>query len=182
MLSPIIKKLIENKLGKDIRYSSDIEHLSFDIEKHTNQRIGVNTLKRLLGQIEGVKEPRLYTLDTIARYLSFKNWDELLESFDQSGNSGFSTIEEIEVNKLSKGDKIQFTYTPDRNIVVEFIDDNRFKVIESTNSKLQIGDIIEVSHFVLKYPLMVNDVIRNGNSLGKFTAGKISGITSLKII
>ncbi|WP_221412371.1 hypothetical protein [Dysgonomonas sp. 520] len=182
MLSPVIKKLLENKLGKDIRYSSDIEHLSFDIEQHTNQRIGVNTLKRLLGQIEGVKEPRLYTLDTIARYLNHKNWDELLESLDQSGNSDFSTIEEIEVTKLSMGDKIQFTYTPDRSVTVKFIENNRFEVIESQNSKLQIGDIIEVNHFVLKYPLMANDVIRNSVSLGKFTAGKVSGITSLKIV
>jgi len=182
MLSPIIKKLLEVKLDKEIRYSSDIEHLSFDIEKYTNQRIGVNTLKRLFGQIEGVKEPRLYTLDTIARYLDFKNWDELVESFDQSGNSDFSTIEEIEVTKLTKGDKVQFKYTPDRCVTLGFLDDNRFEVIESLNSKLHLGDIVEINHFVLNYPIIANNVERNGVSLGKFTAGKVSGITSLRII
>ncbi|MDH6307395.1 hypothetical protein M2451_000544 [Dysgonomonas sp. PFB1-18] len=182
MLSPVIKKLLENKLGKDIRYSSDIEHLSFDIEKHTNQRIGVNTIKRLLGLIEGIKEPRLYTLDTIARYLDFKNWDEMLDSLDERGNSDFSTIEEIDIQALKTGDKIRFTYSPDRVVSIEYIGNNRFIVIGSENSKLLLNDTIEVNHFVLNYPLIITNVIRNDVSMGKFTAGKISGITSLFIL
>lgn len=182
MLSPVIKKLLENRLGKDIRYSSDIEHLSFDIEKETTQRIGVNTIKRLLGLIEGVKEPRLYTLDTIARYLEHKNWDELLESLDQSGNSSFSSIEEIDIQTLNTGDKIKFTYSPDRVVTVGYIEKNRFTVLDSLNSKLLPDDLIEVNHLVLNYPLIISNVIRNDVSMGKFTAGKISGITSLSIL
>lgn len=179
MLSPVIKALLEKQLGKEIRYSSDFEHLSFDIEKQTNQRVGVNTLKRLFGQIEGIKEPRLYTLDTVARYLNFKNWDEMLDSLDDRGNSDFDTIEEIDINKLTKGDKIKFYYSPDREVLIEYTEKNQFKVIESLNSKLKVDDIIEVNHFALKYPLMVNEVVRNNISLGKFTAGKVSGITKL---
>jgi len=182
MLSPVIKQLLEKQLGKEIRYSSDFEHLSFDIEKQTKQRVGVNTLKRLFGQIEGVKEPRLYTLDTVARYLKFKNWDEMLESLDDKGNSDFSSIEEIEINNLTKGKKIKFYYSPDREVLIEYIGKNLFKVTESLNSKLKADDRIEVNHFVLKYPLLVNDVVRKGASLGKFVAGKVSGITKLILI
>ena len=182
MLSPVIKQLLEKQLGKEIRYSSDFEHLSFDIEKQTKQRVGVNTLKRLFGQIEGIKEPRLYTLDTIARYINFKNWDEMLESLDNRGNSDFDTIEEIEIKNLTKGNKIKFYYSPDREVLIEYLEKNLFKVIESLNSKLKQDDIIEANHFVLKYPLLVNDVVRNGVSLGKFVAGKVSGITKLTII
>jgi len=182
MLSPVIKKLLEDKLEKEIRYSSDIEHLSYDIEKHTSQRISVNTLKRLFGLVAGVKEPRLYTLDVIARYLDFKNWDDITDSLANQGNSSFSTIEEIIITDLKQGDRVIFCYTPDRLVTLEFIEDNRFIVVESTNSKLQDDDIVEVNHFVLNYPLLVNQVIRNSLSLGKFTAGKVSGITSLQII
>lgn len=182
MLSPVIKKLLENKLGKEIRYSSDIEHLSFDIEKKTNQRIGVNTIKRLLGLIEGIKEPRLYTLDTIARYIDYKNWDELLDSLDQSGNSSFTSIEEIDIETLKQGDKIRFTYSPDRVVTIEYSNNKLFTIIESQNSKLLQNDIIEVNHFVLNYPLIITNVIRNDIAMGKFTAGKISGITSLSIL
>ena len=182
MLSSVIIKLIEKQLEKEIRYSSDFEHLSFDIEKQTKQRVGVNTLKRLFGQIKGIKEPRLYTLDTIARYINFKNWDEMLECLDEKGNSDFSTIEEIEISTLSKGTKIKFYYSPDRVVLIEYIEKNQFKVIDTLNSKLMIDDMIEVEHFVLKYPLLVKDVIRKNVSLGKFTAGKVSGITKLVIV
>ena len=182
MLSEVIKKLIERKLGKEIRYSSDFEHLSFDIEKQTKQRVGVNTLKRLFGQLEGIKEPRLYTLDTVARYLDFKNWDELLESLEEKGNSDFSTMETFEISDLTAGNKIRFRYSPDRVVLIEYIEKNQFKVVESVNGKLKPNDIIEADHFVLKYPLMVNNVIRNNASLGKFTAGTVSGITELVLI
>ncbi len=182
MLSPVIKSLLEKQFGKEIRYPSDCEHLAYDIEKCTGQHVGVNTLKRLLGYIEGVKEPRLYTLDTIARYLQFKNWDELVAGLNQSGNSDFSSIEEIELNNLIAGNKVQFTYAPDREVVLEFVEKNRFIVIASQNSKLQPGDMLEVNHFVLHYPLLVNNVLRNGASLGKFTAGTVSGITSLLLV
>ncbi len=182
MLSPVIKKLLERKLGKEIRYSSDIEHLSFDIEKQTNQRVSINTLKRLFGIIPSIKDPRLYTLDAIARYIDFKNWDNLLESFDKKGNSDFTTMEEIEIDSLKTGNKISFTYSPDRFVIIEFIEKNLFKVIDSKNSKLLIDDIIETNHFVINYPLLVVNVIRKDKSLGKFTAGITSGITSLNII
>ncbi|NDV78753.1 hypothetical protein [Dysgonomonas sp. 511] len=182
MISPVIKEKLEYQLGKEIRYPSDCEHLSFDIEKCTKQRVSTNTLKRLLGFIDGVKEPRLYTLDAIARYINHKNWDELLESLVQSGNSSFTSIEEIDIQNISIGTKIRFTYSPDRIVTIEYIGDNKFSVIDSLNSKLIVNDIIEVSHFVLNYPLIVSNVIRNDISIGKFTAGKISGITSLSIL
>ena len=182
MLSPIIKELLATKLGKDIRYPYDLEHLSYDIEKYTQQRISVNTLKRLFGLIEGVKEPRLYTLDVIAHYLDFKNWDDLINHLSNTGNSEFSSIEEIEVKSLQDGDKICFCYTPDRRVIIEYIKNNHFVVWESLNSKLQKNDIVEIHHFVLHYPLLINNVIRDNISLGKFTAGKVSGIISLELV
>lgn len=182
MLSPVIKKLLEEKLNKEIRYPSDIEHLSYDIEKHTSQRISVNTLKRLFGLVQGVKEPRLYTLDIIARYLGFKNWDDIIESIGNQGNSSFSSIEEVIITDLQEGDKIVLCYSPDREVTLEFLKNNTFIVQNTVNSKLQPNDILEINHFVLHYPLLVNQVVREGVSLGKFTAGKVSGITSLQII
>lgn len=181
MLSPIIKKLLETQLGKEIRYSSDIEHLSYEIEKHTGQSISTNTLKRLFGIIEGIKEPRLYTLDIISRYLGFKNWDGLTEELENQGNSSFTSIEELDVQSLQSGDTIVFCYSPDRMVHVKFIESNRFIVEKSMNSKLQQDDILSIDHFVLKCPLIINQVTRHGADIGKFTAGKVSGITSLQV-
>lgn len=75
--------LIEDKIGKEIRYPIDCEHLAYDIEKETKLRISANTLKRLFGFLEDIKKPRLYTLDVVAKYLGFKNWDFLELSFKE---------------------------------------------------------------------------------------------------
>jgi len=182
MLSPIIRNLIEKKLTHEIRYSSDIECLAIDIEKCTKKRLGINTLKRMFGMIDETASPRLYTLDVIAEYLNFKNWDHLLTSLENEGNSDFSANDEIDSKDLCVGAKISFTYSPDRSVTLMFEGNNLYKVTESVNSKLQIDDIVEARHFVLNYPLIASNVVRNGKSLGKFTAGIVSGLTSLQKI
>lgn len=52
----------------------------------------------------------------------------------------------------------------------------RFLVQMSENSKLLAGDELAVTHIVQGYPLLVTEVIRDGKSLGSFTAGKAQGI------
>lgn len=182
MLSPVIKAHIEKKLGKSIRYHSDLEFLCIEIEKETKQKISLNTLKRLFGFITGVSEPRLYTLDTIALYLGFTNWDVYLLSLDQSGNSGFNSLQEIKIESLPVSSIVEFGYEPDRMVQIRYEGDNQFKVITSKNSKLLVNDLLELTHFVLNYPLIILNVIREGKDMGRFTAGKVGGLTVLKLI
>lgn len=189
LLSDITKKQIEAKLGKEIRYPSDYEVLSLDIQKNTGERVSCNTLKRLFGAIGSVAEPRLYTLDVIARYLGYENWDVYLVSLAKDGNSEFGqgpidpeSCKEIVAGDLAKGARLEFQYFPDRRVVVEKTEGNAFKVVESENSKLALGDAFIADGFYLNYPLIVMHVFRDGTDLGRFTAGKISGITYLKIL
>jgi len=182
MLSPIIKEQIETKLGQKIRYHSDLECLCIEIEKETKQKISLNTLKRLFGFIAGVSEPRLYTLDTIALYLGYSNWDVYLLSLDKSGNSGFNSLQEIKIESLPIYSVVEFGYEPDRTVQVIFEGQNNFKVISTKNSKLIENDLVEITHFVLNYPLVILNVIREGKSMGRFTAGRVGGLTALKLI
>jgi len=182
MLSPIIKEQIETKLGQKIRYHSDLECLCIEIEKETKHKISLNTLKRLFGFIAGVSEPRLYTLDTIALYLGYSNWDVYLLSLDKSGNSGFNSLQEIKIESLPIYSVVEFGYEPDRTVQVIFEGQNNFKVISTKNSKLIENDLVEITHFVLNYPLVILNVIREGKSMGRFTAGRVGGLTALKLI
>jgi len=61
MLSKITRKEIETKFGKEIRYPADCEALSSHILMETKQRVSTSTLKRILGFVKGIKEPRLYS-------------------------------------------------------------------------------------------------------------------------
>jgi len=190
VLSVVTRQHIEEKFGKTIRYPSDYEQLAYDIERTTKQRISTNTIKRLLGAIDSVQEPRLFTLDVIAQYLGFENWDVYIVSLSKEGNSQFDksdTVDadaclEIAVTALKRGAKIEFQYYPDRKVVLEYIIDKEFEVIGSSNSKLRLGDVVEVGNFYLNYPLIINRVMRGGVNIGRFTAGKISGLTYLKLL
>ena len=190
VLSIVTRQHIEEKLGKTIRYPSDYEQLAYDIERATKQRISTNTIKRLLGAIESVREPRLYTLDVIAAYLGFENWDVYVVSLSKEGNSQFEKsdavdgdiCQEVAVANLKEGIKVEFQYYPDRKIVLEHLAGKEFRVVGSSNSKLRLGDVVEVSNFYLNYPLIINRVMRDGLNVGRFTAGKISGLTYLKLL
>lgn len=174
--SPYVTTLLKQKSGHDIRLSADCEYLALDIESVTGEHIGVNTIKRLLGFIDDEREPRISTLDIIARYLGFSTWVEL-RIYDDKSNSSFESIsDEIRVSDLTIGQKIQINYQPDRQLIIEYQGNDTFLILSSKNSKLQNGDQITITHIVRGYPLLVSEVIRNGQSLGSFTAGKAQGI------
>lgn len=189
ILSVLTKQHIEEKLGKKLRYTSDYDALSYDIERITRQRISTNTLKRLLGCIQSVQEPRLFTLDVIAQYLGYENWDVYILSLGKDDSSGFNQLEadgeccqEIVAESLSQGDKVEFQYYHNHKVVLEYTENRTFLVADSTNCKLQTDDIVEIKNFFLNYPLFVNDIVRNGVNVGKSTIANISGLTYLRVI
>ena len=175
-LSPFVAELLIQRSGNEIRLSRDCELLTLDIEAATGEHIGVNTLKRLLGFIADERTPRTSTLDVIARYLGYDNWDALRLVDENSSNSSFDDRDEYLACYLEQGQRLLISYPPNRSLTLEHLDGNRFLVIESENSKLLAGDQLKLTHIVRGYPLLVAEVIRDGQTLGAFTAGKAQGI------
>lgn len=176
-----IVQLLKEKSESDLRLPSDCEYLSLDIESKTGVRIGATTLKRLVGFAQDEREPHTSTLDAIARYLGYAYWAELAKIEDK-GNSGFdSSDEEIRSDDLQPGAHVEITYLPDRKVMMQYLGNHRYRVVESMNSKLQTDDEVDILNFVLHHPLLVLNVLREGESLGQFTAGRVSGLSSIKV-
>lgn len=175
-------ELLKRKSENDLRLPSDCELLALDILSKTGVRIGATTLKRLLGFAHDERQPHTSTLDAIARYLDFAHWEEVMKIVDQ-GNSDFNNFsDELRSDSLQKDDCVQITYLPDRQLVFEYQGNGHYSVVESQNSKLQVGDEVEIQNFILHHPLLVAQVWRNGDSLGQFTAGRVSGLSSIKVM
>ena len=176
ILSLKIIELLKGRSGSELSYAADIERLSLDIESATGEHIGVNTLKRLLGHINDERNPRPATLDIIARYLGYANW-EVLEKLNAGSNSDFNTSETVlDVKQLQEGQIILISYQPDRKVRIRYEGEKIFMVEESENSKLKVGDILHITHLANDFPLYISNVIRDGQSLNSFTAGKVQGI------
>lgn len=181
-LSFHIVQLLKERSGNDLRLPSDCEYLSLDIESKTEVRIGATTLKRLVGFAKDEREPHASTLDVIAHYLGYAHWEELMQIEDK-GNSNFdASDEDIRSADLQPDAVVEITYLPDRKVKMQYQGNQHYRVVESLNSKLQVGDEVEILNFVLHHPLLVLAVVRHGKSLGQFTAGRVSGLTSVKVL
>ena len=177
-----IVQLLRRKSENELRQPYDCEFLSLDIESKTGVRIGATTLKRLLGFAQDERVPHTSTLDTIARYLGFAHWDELSKIEDQ-GNSDFDAPDgEVRSANLQPEASVEITYLPDRRLVLQYLGDCRYRVTVSENSKLHEGDEVEILNFVLHHPLLVVNVWRNGEALGQFTAGSVSGLSTIRLL
>ncbi|MBQ8096445.1 MAG: hypothetical protein IJ551_02585 [Prevotella sp.] len=181
-LSPLIRERLAQQARHELRLPSDCDYLSLDIESRTGIHIGSTTLKRLLGFAGDEREPHQSTLDVLARYMGYDHWQQLT-AIDQQGNSGFDSPDgELRSASLQPGSTVAIAYLPDRMVTLQHLGDNRFRVSESRNSKLQSGDEVEIQNFILHHPLFVSNVWRAGKSIGQFTAGRISGLQSISII
>ena len=176
MLSKIIRERVENKFGQEIRYSKDCEVLANEISNTTTKKISVSTVKRLFGFAKGIEEPRLYTMDALAVYLGYKNYDELLLEFKSANSSEFEIVEEIRVDELNLNVELALHYEPNRRLKLRYLGDSKFELLEVVNSKLMEKDIVVVSHIVRDYPLFLANVIRQEKNLGTYIAAKISGL------
>ena len=177
-----IVQLLKAKSGNDLRLPSDCEFLSHDIQSKTGVRIGATTLKRLVGFAKDERTPHTSTLDAIARYLGYAHWDELTKIGDD-GNSNFdASDDEVRSSDLQPNTNVEISYLPDRVVTMQYLGHQRYRVIESQNSKLQVDDELEIMSFILHHPLLAINVWRNGESLGQFTAGRVSGLSSVKIL
>ena len=139
-----IQKLLRHKSGLNLRLSSDIEALQIEIEKTTNEYLSVNTLKRLIGFIHDEREPRTSTLDIIAKYLGFDNWDILLNIYEKH-----KALEDIK-NTINGccfyiGEIIEVKYRKTQHITLQYTGNNIFHIVHSNNSELPEGNDIELN-------------------------------------
>lgn len=183
MLSLPIIEMIKKKSGLDFSNAKDFEVLSESFP--ASDRLGVNTLKRLMGYAKSPIAPRKATLDALAHYLGSSSWETL---------TGMQPIESAWMEKaffadeIREGTFVEASWLPNRHLVLQCIDENKFRVTESLNGKLQVNDEVTVLNFRLEYPLQVFQVVRNGeivrdaagNELG-YVAGRQNGLTELFI-
>lgn len=182
MLSKLIQEKVEGRFGRPIRYAKDCEILSVNINAITGEKISCSTIKRLFGLIESENEPRLYTLDIVAQYLGYINYDHLLQEFNPNKNELSQSIESIASKDLKIGDTIRLKYAPNRFLTANYIDDSSFKVIESNDPKIVQDELLTFNNVGRNLPLFASWRSSKTGNAKNIVLGKISGITSIEKI
>ena len=174
---------IEERFGEPLLYSQQCEALSQSILDYTGETVSETTLKRIFGFSNRKVNPRKSTLDSIAHYLGYLNWASLNDEYEGAPSiSDFMEVEEVKSDQLNPGKRILISYLPNRKLVLEFLEGNKFKVISAFKSKLLPGDVLTISQIYKDFELIVSNVEREGKDLGGYVAAKETGITSLEIL
>lgn len=183
MISDKVRKMIEAKFSSSLQYPQQCEALAMAIKEATGQTLGTTTLKRMMGFVNGPASPRPSSLDIIAQYLGYPDYDLLAKDIGQDADiSDFREVESLDSADLEPGEQIQLTYQPNRLLVLTYIGDNKYVVNESRGSKLLKGDKLMIAGFYVGFTLLISDVERSGRHLGSYQAAKQGGLTSVEIL
>lgn len=180
-LNAVVLNMLSEKAGMDVTTKAGAEFLRNDIESRTGEALSLNTIKRLTGILSYDSEPREITLDIIARYLGYHDFNQL-QAVLQNKISDFNTLPNFVDLKSQPIDKIFIIkWEPGRVIKIRHLGEGIYQVEESVNSKLLKGDKLTLSQIAEGFPFMVREVVRENKSLGSYTAAQIEGLSSVEI-
>ena len=163
----IINRL-KGKANLSFEKAKDFTILSSSIFEVTKRSIGVTTIKRLLGYIDDSRKTNEYTLNTIAIYLGYKNWEELCCSLRIDSDWNFED-DKVYVDDLEVGKEVCISYL-DREVVFVVIDYKSMKALKVTkvlNSSLKKGDILLIQCLEIGKVLEAKEVYRD-NLVGNY--------------
>lgn len=200
VLEMLMLKYFNNGGIKVLTTDKDYNKFSENVANVTNQHpaFHCNTWKHVfchLTKKDGTPFPTSSrTKQTIAQYLGFEDWEELKENLDEEyerilrkgGRNCTSTIQpanpiDLMLKNLRKGDIIEILYYPERRLLLEFIKKDTYKVVSSTNSHIEQGDIIYTSTLDNDLPFIC-EFTRNGKPIGKYRSAHGHNIQSIKRI
>lgn len=176
----LLRRLLETRGGRPILSAADCEWLALDMRTKLKDGPSVNTIKRLLGFLPYNKQHRDSTFSFVARYLGYDNVHALQQALNQESSDFGSCDGMLEIAQLKMNDQVEVSYPPNRLLTFVYKGDGKSMVKQSVNSKLKQGDEVKILQFALRFPLLIENVVRNGKSLGQYTAGRIGGLTSVK--
>ena len=182
--SPEIKCLrsdLEQRVGQQLQSPADFQLLIQQIWEKNHAVLSLSTIKRLWGYVESNGVPRLSTLNTLAQFLGFTDWNAYLVALEQRGGteSAMFTGEGIQTADLQAGDRIAVAWQPNRQCIFRYLGDNQFVVEESKNAKLQRGTIFSAARFMIAQPMYLDNILLADGTRTSYVAGKRNGLTSV---
>ena len=74
-----LREAMEEKAGRQMRTPKDFDFLSESIFEALHQKVSATTLKRLWGYLAESSAPRISTLDILAQYVGYTDWDHFCQ-------------------------------------------------------------------------------------------------------
>lgn len=171
-----LRNEVESLLGHSLTTSADFEDLSRRIFRKTHEQISPTTIKRIWGYLREDVTPRKGTLDTIAIFCGYRSYQDLLNADDDSqSNEVFSRT--LASSDLRVGQQVLLTWPPGRRCVIRYEGYGIFRVIEAHRTKLNSGDTFRCHLMVEHQPLILVELVHNGEKNIQYVAASKDGIS-----
>ena len=176
-----LKRLVCEAAGCEALTPGDFYTIAAYIEGRTHESIGLTTVKRLW-QYGGMRtSPRRATLNVLARALGYRHYDDFCEHYADAARSSDPVLGEgVKVAELGLGDHLELRWNPGRNVVVEYLGNSTFRVLQSVASKLDVGDTFQAAFFAVGHAAMLANVIHGENSWPLYEVGQQGGLTLVR--
>ena len=176
-----LRNEIEVAIHRRLTTPKDFEALREMIFLRLHILVSATTLKRIWGYIDDSVSTRRSTLDILARYIGYADFDAYENgTVGDIAESPSSPImaRRIDVDEqLQPGDMIRLTWQPGRVCDVEYRGDRVFCVVASQCTRLKAGDTFKCSLMIEDEPLYI-DMLVTADSVTPtaYVCGKKSGI------
>ncbi len=170
---------LERAAGYKAATTRGFMRLSIDIHLRTGKTVGVSTLKRMTGYVNGLGVPRTSTLDTLAQFAGYTNIEafKFANNKGYSSDSGFVTSQMLRASELSFGAIIRLIWQPGRICVCRYRGDEEFEVLRSECTRLVAGTTFRCPMFIQGEVLFFDHVLLPGSSEPRpYKAGGTNGI------
>lgn len=180
---PQLRKAVENTFGHNLQSQSNI----WDFIEVIHHQLNEDTIRRLWGQRkDAYTTVRRSTLDILSQYVGTKDWDDFVQTYQNAAGveSDLHThTQRIGIEELEIGDRVEFTWLPDRECIAEYSGNAIFRIIMVKNSQgLACGDTFLCRVFVVGEILLLDQLTRSGSVLGCYRVGISGGLSSVRLL
>ncbi len=179
-------ELINGKFGITPASTGDFVRLSDVINNETGRYLSVSTLKRVWGYVRYGSFPAYYTLHTLSIFNGYADWYDYLKKEGSRSNmdaetSGFTEEMELDIPALAEGDVVSVNWNEGKGCRLEYLGDNRFRVKESSNIKLQPGDRFTIDSLKVGSPFRAKEISRDDELIPGYIGARSYGVAWFKV-
>ena len=170
---------VETSLQPKMTAQADFEMLVEKVYSRTHELLSHTTLKRLWGKVHSDYAPSARTLNAIAQFLGYPDFDTFcqLQNTGDIPPSNPVLSEHIDVEKdIKVNDEITLYWAPGRVCNIRYTGNNQFVVTESEKTRLQPGDTFYCNVFISGEPLYLKDLVQASKPPVNYACGMKGGI------
>lgn len=181
----LLRSLVEKSAGCKAKTSNDFIYLSGAIQGRTNHHLSVSTLKRIWGYIEGYRSIRQSTLNILAIFVGYPDYETFVSDYcdSQAVRSSHRVMTlSLSSDQIPQGAHVAIEWNPNRRLVLLHHGLGRHSVIESLNSKVVVGDSFTLHSFIIGQPMVLTNFVHLDQDPCLFVIGNKGGLTHIQIL